>query len=250
MEEHTNSARRLLVLVKKALKQSEQMATVQVWANVLGLDSKAAMTDPHDVQEKLGLIRLEVNYARTLMAETPFSAELYEQYLEKVKNVVTVPNITAPWSSYRGNLQADTILALGYCSEILVPEPIVSMDELQDVLDALLKVKSEIETLSPSPAVKQFLFRQLSIIETAIRDYPISGSRSLQKAFHTAHADIVSTSCIIEEPKDKEAYSKLEGIWHKFGKGTNTFVALDKFATAFMKRIDQGQSFLLDLLSK
>ncbi|PTR15073.1 hypothetical protein C8R31_104100 [Nitrosospira sp. Nsp2] len=243
-DEQNNSAKRLLILMKKVLEKSDQISTVQVWAQVLGLDPAAALEDPHDVLEKLGLVRIEINRARTLMGETQFSPELYMPYLDRVRNVVTVANISAPWSNYKGNIQPDTLLALAYCSEILKPEPPISLAELQDVLDMLLKLRAEIETASYSPGVKDFLMRQLGIIEAGIRDYPISGVGSIKNAFRSGFTDMGSHSDPLEDPKDKEGYSKVIRAWQRFREGTKAFVETDKFAIALMNRIEQAKPLL------
>lgn len=248
MDEYNNSAKRLLILVKGALAQPDNISTAQVWANVLGLDASNALEDPHDVLEKLGLVRTEINLVRSLMGETKFPPELYTPYLDRVRNVVTVGNISAPWSSYRSNLQAETIVVLGYCSEILKPEPAVSLAELQDVLDMVLKLRAEMEALSFSPGVKEFLLRQLHVIEIGIRDYPVSGVASIRNAFQKGAADMVSSSELPDDnPQDKGGYSKIAEAWKLFSKGAKAFVDTDRFATSLMQRIEQSGP-LLDLL--
>lgn len=250
MTEHRNSAQRLLVLINAALQQAENKTTVEIWAEVLGLDSQRTITDPHNVQEKLGLVRKEIDQTRALMEGTPYSKHLYAPYLDRIQNVVSVPNPAAPWAQYRGNLQADTILALGWCSETLAPEPHISMEELQEVLDTVLKLRMELNGLTLSPGIREFLLRQLEIIETGIRDYPIRGSAALNKAVHDGFTNIVSASVTPSTTSDNEGYSKVGKAWQKFREGAAEFVNMDKFATAFIARWEQLQIGAVQLLDK
>lgn len=250
MTDHRNSAQRILTLIRKALQQSDQMGTAQVWAETLGLDSKIAAADPHEVQKKLGLIRVEIDLTKALMEGTQFSKHLYEPYLDRVKNVVSVHNLSVPWASYKGSLQADALLALDYCAEILPSEPPISMEELQDVLNTVVKLRNEIEALSLSPGIREFLLRQLEIMETGILDYPISGSGAIGKAFREGYVDIVSTNSTVETSNDEEGYSKVLSGWRKFSKSAGEVVTLDRFAIAFTTRLEQIKVGTVELLDK
>jgi hypothetical protein len=122
------------------------------------------------------------------------------------------------------------------------------MEELQDVLDTILKFRNEIEILSLSPGIREFLLRQLEIIETGIRDYPISGSGAISKAFKEGYADIVATNSTVETPNDEEGHSKIMTAWRKFSKGAGEIVKLDRFAITFTTRLEQIKVGAVDLL--
>lgn len=242
MNEYTNPAKRLLRLVEQVTQKPDNLSTAQVWAEVLGLDGQKANDDPHEVQSKLKLIRDELDLIDELMAETPFSPGLYSPYLDRIRRTVSVLNIAAGWSNYKQNLHADTLLALRYCSEILPSEPHISVEELQLVLDKVNELRSEIEALTLSRGVRDFLLRQLDIIENGIHDYPIKGGRAVKDAFKEGFADLASNADSLDKEADKEEASKVARVWGAFRTAGKEFVEADRIATAYVNLIEKGQN--------
>ncbi|OED64028.1 hypothetical protein A165_12620 [Vibrio tasmaniensis ZS-17] len=122
MKNYSNSAYRILNLIKAASSVGGNTPTTTVWASVFDLDANVAKSDPYFVHQKLTLFRGELDFLESAMASTNFSEHLYRPYINNVSRAVSVTNISASWSSYSGNLGADTILAISYCAEILPKE--------------------------------------------------------------------------------------------------------------------------------
>lgn len=243
MNEYNNPAKRLFRLIEQVAKKPDQISTAHAWAEVLGLDAQSTANDPHQVQAKLKSIREEVDLVGKLMAETSFSPMLYAPYLDKVRKTISVSNIDAGWANYKHpNLQADTLLALQYCSEILPSEPDISMEELQSVLDKVNKLRSEIETLALSRSVRDFLLRQLDIIENGIHDYPIKGGSAIKNAFKEGFADLASNADSLEKEADKAEASRVVQVWGAFRTAGKVFVETDRFASAYISLIEKGQN--------
>jgi len=242
LNEYANPAKRLLRFVEQVSHKPDQVSTVQVWADALGLDPQIANNDPHQVLIKLKLLREEVDLVEKLMAETPFSAQLYAPYLDRVRRTISVPNSSAGWSNYKQNLQADTLLALRYCSEILPPEPELAMEDLQSVLDKVSELRLEIESLTLSRGVRDFLLRQLDIIENGIHDYPIKGGSAIKNAFKEGFADFASNAYSLEKEADKAEASKVARVWGALQIAGKGFVETDRIATAYVHLIEKGQN--------
>jgi hypothetical protein len=124
------------------------------------------------------------------------------------------------------------------------------MEELQEVLDTVFKLRTELNDLTLSPGIREFLLRQLEIIETGIRDYPIRGSSALIKTVHDGFTDVVSTSVKPLTPDDSEGYSKVGEVWQKISNGAGECLKMDKFATMFIGRWEQLQVGGVQLLDK
>ncbi|MFW1170228.1 hypothetical protein ACEV77_25010, partial [Vibrio parahaemolyticus] len=162
------------------------------WGEVFGLDTELVKRDPHEVYDKLMLVRKEIELVNRLMMQTSFSNNLYQPYLDRVKSTISLTNVSATWNNYKNNLSTDTILALRYCSEILEDEDAVDKEELEAILNSIQTLRQDIENSSLSSGMYDFLISQLDIIESAIQSYPIVGGAALKKAFSEGFTDLAS----------------------------------------------------------
>jgi hypothetical protein len=240
----TNPAKRILNLVQQVKGKPDQPPMSEVWGEVFGLDVELVKKDPYQVYEKLRFLRSELDLLEELMKETQFSSSLYEPYIQRVRNTISVNNLAAGWGNYRNNLKEDTVLALKYCSEIITSEPSIDPKELEGILSTILKLKQEIENSSLSSGMYKFLINQLAIIENAIQNYPITGGAAIRKAFSegftdlAAHADNISTANEV----DKESASKVAAVWGAMKSAGKEFVEADRIANAYIGLIEKGQA--------
>jgi hypothetical protein len=242
LSDYTNSAKRVLKLMEDMARQNPRLATVDVWASVLGIDAAGANNDPHKIQLRLNAVREEVDLIEQQMSETKFSKDLYVPYLDRVRKTVSVTNISASWENYANNLSPDTLLALRYCSEELVSEPEISFDELTELLEKVNALRLEIDSAPLSRPVRDFLLRQISIIERCIQDYPIRGAQSFRQAFHEGATVTASNDIEPATNEEKAEAAKVAWLWTGLGKAAKTVVATDKLATAFMHLVEKGHA--------
>ncbi|MEZ8635477.1 hypothetical protein AB6E23_08690 [Vibrio cyclitrophicus] len=239
MENYSNSAYRILNVVKVASSTGGNTPSTTVWANVFGLDANVAKSDPHFVHQKLTLFRGELDLLESAMASTHFSENLYKPYINNVSRSVSVTNIGASWSSYSGYLGVDTILAINYCAEILPKETECDFESLTAILNAIDKLREQVEISDLHSATKSFVLSQISIIERAIQNYPITGVESIRKAFSEGFADICSHAENIQED-DAEVRSQVGEFWVKLRKVGGAVVETDKIASAVVKLVENG----------
>lgn len=248
MNEFSNPARRILQLVKQIAGKPEGKPSTVIWAEAFGLDTKQAEHDPHEVLSKLMLLREEIDLAEKLMADTPFSAGLYKPYFDRVRSTISLSNISASWGNFNKNLQAETQLALRYCSEILPPEPDVSIGELQNILDAARRLREEIGQSELNSVVREFLLKQLTIIEKSIQDYPIRGGVSIKNAFKEGFADCIALADAFPKETNQAEISKIGKIWRDLRSAGKEFVEADRIAASLAGLAEKGRA-LLDLLN-
>ncbi|MBP6188923.1 MAG: hypothetical protein KA440_08190 [Azonexus sp.] len=249
MNEFANPAKRLSRLIEDVVQKQDSISTAVVWAEALGLDPTLAQNDPHEVQAKLTVLRQEVDLAAKLMADTPFSKDLYEPYLSRVRSTISVGNISASWNNYKHYLEVDTRLALKYCAEILPAEPEVSTEELQTVLDSVHRLRQEIEGSALAPAVREFLLNQLAIIEKGIQDYPIRGGSAIRDAFKQGFTEFGSHCDVVKTDQDEMETSRVVKVWSSFKTAGKEIVEADRIASAYVGLIDKGQDAAKALLA-
>ncbi len=244
MKDLTNPAKRILNLVHQIKAMPDQQPMGEAWGEVLGLDQEVARLDSHEVYEKLRFVRNELDLLQKLMRGTTFSSDLYEPYLQRVRNTIAVNNLASPWGNFKSNLHDDTILALKYCSDILPSEPDIDPTELENILSSIHEIKLEIENSSLSKGMYEFLLGQLAIIENAIQNYPIAGGSAIKKAFTegladwAAHADDISSAT----NEDTEKSSKVYGVWGSLKVAGEEFVKADRMANSLMGLVNKGQA--------
>lgn len=249
LSEFANSAKRVLNYIEKIHVKPDQPSASETWAEAFGLDTNVAKNDPHEVQEKLNLLRSEVDLIETSMLTTKYSSELYKPYLNRIRKTVTISNISASWSQYKVHLSADTILALRFCSEILIDEVTVPTEELEGILTKIKELKAEIEKGSLPEATYKFILSQILIIEAAIHDYPIKGGQSIKQAFKDGFADLTDKADGLKGNEHVESTSKLGKIWKDLKIVGGEFVEVDKMANTYIRLIEKGQALSDTLLS-
>lgn len=242
MSDFSNSAVRVLNYVQKVKGQADNAITSEIWAKAFGLDESKAKTDPHDVLEKLHLLRTEVDFIETAMKSTEFSHSLYMPHIAKIRKTVTVTNITAPWNKYKPQLSPDTILSLSFCSEIMKTETSIPTEELERLLEKIAELKAEVKTGSLSDVTCQFILSQIHIIESAIHDYPIKGGSAIKKAFRDGFSDLSERADDLSGNENIESTMKLGKIWKDLKTAGNEFVEADRITNAYISLIEKGQA--------
>lgn len=239
VKKYSNSAHRILNIIQIAAPSGGNNPTTTVWANVFGLDAELAKSDPHFVHQKLTLFRAELDLLASAMATTGFSEKLYKPYINNISRTVSVTNIGAAWSSYSSNLGADTILAINFCAEILPDESECDFDSLTEIIDSITKLREQVENSDLHEVTKSFVLSQISIIEKAIQNYPITGVDSIKRAFSEGFSDICSRADNIRE-EDADIRSKVGEFWVKLRKVGGAAVEADKIVSAVVKLVENG----------
>ena len=131
-----------------------------------------------------------------------------------------------------------------HCAEIIPSEPSLEQKDLESILSTINQLKKEIEASSLSNGMHKFLISQLSIVENAIQNYPITGGASIKKAFSEGFTDLVANADNLSKASevDKKAASKVNQVWSAIKVAGKEIVEVDRIANAYVKLIDKGQA--------
>jgi hypothetical protein len=220
-----------------------------VWADVLGLDANKAQDDPHDVTAGLHQIREEIDILGRLMKGHPFSPDLYHPYLENVRKMVSVTNMSAGWSQYRHYGNAETILALRYCSEIIASEEVIQHEALQELLDEINRFRQEIEELEIPGSAKDFLLHQLKIMEQGIQAYPVQGNRGIRESFKRGVGDAHTVDQTTVDQAGPAPTSTLLKLWAAMKNAARGVDGVDKLLASLNNALTNGNA-LIDQVSR
>jgi len=246
---YSNSAKRILNILKTLNNQPGNLSAAKVWAQTLGLESDNIEEDTHEIHKKLGLLRTELDLVEMQMMNTSFSKELYLPYIKDLKKIFSPSNILAEWNSYSQHINGTNLLMLGYCSEILADEDSIDFEELENLLSKLHEFKSAIENSNINNASNNFIINQINIIQQAINDYPISGNKVLINSFDKGIMEIIKNQELISEPENKNHTNKMLDIFNEFREVTKNITDIDKTVSSCLGLINKG-SALLEIIGK
>ena len=235
MTSYTNPAKRLLSVLGEASQKNPNEATGKVWSSVFGLPWDDNRADPHYVQRKLAVLREEIDLLELQMKRTAFAPEGYAQYLDRVRTTISKANLDATWKSYFQSLYSPEVqLSLLWCSQVIADEESVSMDDLADLLATIKAFRANIDSLKISEPVRDFILRQLDLIEQAIQEYPIRGGAAIRDGFHKAAAVYAGMEDAPLSNTEAENVGKVNGLFSRLGKAADGVIKADKLVTAVL----------------
>lgn len=211
--ELTNSASRLHSIIEPALALSVGTPAVQVWASIFGVDPDSTNQDPHDVVDRLRLMRDEVSILRRVMRETKFSTDLYEPALNAVSLLISVSNLSSQWGNFRPHMLPEHMLALRWCAQAVLSEVGLTHAELQRLLDAIADFRASVEEDDLPESVKGFVLHQADLMIRGIHEYPIRGRQAVRDSVKEAAIDMLDASDEFNAAAPIKLREKLAALW-------------------------------------
>lgn len=160
--------------------------------------------------EALSAARREIVRQLDEVEQTPGSSVFLVSQLDKVFNQLELGKLQANWSC-----EMDAIDSLLSIDDLLKAsdygEPDIEL-ELDDVLERLNQLKSEIKNSDIQPAIKKFLLEAVSSLTLSIDHFYIHGEAGLRRAYATAVGNLLAVHKIEGERTDeeKEVYANLK----------------------------------------
>ena len=242
MTNYTNPATRLYRIIKNAAGHGDSHSTAEVLASALGLSYDRSKPDVHPIQTRLAALRTEADLLDAMMNSSEFSEDLYKNYLNNVRRVVSASNLDAGWGSYRQYVGADTLLSLRWCAEVIGKEPALDMAALEQVLQRIQELRQEVDALNLSLFVRNFILQQLENVEKAIHDYPIMGGSAINEGLRNIWNVYANAPGAPESADEKEEVAKLNKVISALGRIADSVIKTDKVATAAVRVAKTGQS--------
>jgi len=120
---------------------------------------------------------------------------------------------------------------LEFCSERLEErhvEPVISEDELQEVLQDVTSLFDDVKTSEIDLDLKAFILDGLESIRRGIYEFRIRGPERLKEAVAEIIGDFAVNHPKVQTPEDQDG-------WDKFNKTFRRFIAIGSFAHTGMK---------------
>lgn len=242
MAKRRNSAMRLHQILKAAAAQGKNTKIVDVWAHSFGLTDKPSTKRDLEVVENLGLAHKQFELMQELADQSDYSAELYQMAFNRIDRVLMVGNLLNPWSTLSSHLTADTLLAIEWLSEVLPDEAsAIDSEFAKEIENQLSELQKLLEKSKASAGLKGFVERQISIIEKALRQNSIIGTKAIRDALYEGFSSSHENQQTIDENEDTEELGRLGKVWQKMKKAPGAVINTNKALEAGGELLEKGQ---------
>jgi hypothetical protein len=184
MPERFNAAHRLDQILREAQALPQNVSTVEAWTQVFRITGPDPPSAAVEAARMVGLLREQTNEVHRDMRNTAVRQQRYEGAFTDVLNALEVQNLSAQWGNFQQYLRPEVLDAISWCADILpTEEDAIDSEDLTRFQDEVGQFEDRIAGSDLPDYVKSLVLQQVSIIEQAIREYPITGARAFGRGY-------------------------------------------------------------------
>ncbi|RCX06691.1 hypothetical protein [Marinomonas foliarum] len=235
--QNTNSASRILSILKEATEHGENENTLEVWVAVFKIDESNSSKKDIEVARYLRQMHDEIEYIQDEMKLDEYDEFKCKFLLGSITNALTVKSLSEPWRNVKNKLiQVAVFLCLGYCRQCLPDEEnTINPEDIDDIKSQILALQSSLEASSLSKGVQKMIQNHLNEILTSLSSCRISGSSSLQGTMDAVIGEVIRKKEMLKEEKDRECLSMYTKVLDTVGKVTDGLIKSEKVISAAAK---------------
>jgi len=167
-----------------------------------------------EVARLVGLLRDQMNDVHEKMRETAVRPQRYASAFTHVSNALDVQNLSLQWAQYQQYLRPEVLDAIGWCADTLpAEEEAIDPEDLIRFQEEVRQFWVKIDSSDLPDYVKSFVLQQVSIIEQAIREYPVTGARAFRRGYVNSFVNFTENRDTFIERQDEEEMQELRGFW-------------------------------------
>lgn len=239
---NNNSATRIHRLLSEASKQPDDKQITAGWVDIFRIEEKSAHKQVILVVNKLNLAFHEVERIRAFLQDSKFEDSVYSTTLTKAESALSPQILHARWNNVKQHLTPDVFVSLSYCGQILPNEELtVTAEDVEHIQEIIKQLRSLLNDSSVPVALKVLAEHHISIIETALSDYSITGAASLKRAAKDAIGDLVANSETIKENESSKVVKKLGSLWSTVNRVADGVLKVERLAllgTSLVKALE------------
>lgn len=242
MAKRNNSAQRMYAILKAAAAQPDGTKISDVWAKAFNIEIKTSTKRDLEVVENLGHLHNQFEITQSLIKQTDYSNELYQFSFNHIDRVLSVQNLSSQWSTLKSHLTPDTLLAINWLSEVL-PNEDNSIDSnfVKEIEKQLSQLKKLLEADNVPLSLKIFVERQIEIIEKALRQHGIMGTKALRDALYQGYSSSHENENIVTDYEQSKELSALGKVWKQIKSVPGVVVKSNKVLEAGAGVVEKGK---------
>lgn len=234
MAERMNAAKRAYELLTKAHAiADEKKKTAEVWATVFGIEFKPTPAGFGEVARMLALLSEELEEAFRQMEASDYSRDLYHATFNKARTAMGLAALNGNWKNLRQKLDGETLTILKFCSEVLPDEelriPEGAFEAIVEILDTL---RAAVAGEDMPEDLRIFIESQVTIIERALREFPIIGEKAFDRAVGEVLVTYPEYATVIEAYKGRKEIGLLDKAWNQILKWSARLGALQNLLSS------------------
>lgn len=178
-----NAAGRLGTLLESAEHdRATNEVAVDVWARLFKITGSAPQDRDAEVAHSLGLARRQLLQVRERLTEWHTDPRNYRA-LDAAEQALSMRFLGSPWNVVKPHLDGKAAgILLALAPFLGGDEPRLTDDALQAAHVLVEQLRETVNGSDLTPAVKHLLFRQLDLVDRALRDYEIQGAAAFREA--------------------------------------------------------------------
>lgn len=231
--EKQNSALRLHRFITKMIPQQPPTPLAQVLLNAFDVPKERSQRD-----KNIALARITASLLgelESLVSDLHTAGHSDESILPIVRpfDAFSGQGLATQWQGHKDTFAASLPVLLIIGETLPEDGAPLSQNELSELIQAVETLRKQVNESTLPDEVKVFVFQQLDVITTAIRDYPLVGAKAFRTAvregfFHAGeHAEVVA------EYKDAPVMNSLKQIQEKVVKYAKYSVEVAKILGAW-----------------
>lgn len=211
-----NSASRVAAVLEAMLKQQSNTITLQAWSAISGIQVQKRRQQAFQVNRTLELLSNEIGLlTEQVNSGVAGAPERNADALNSARRATDVLDLSPHFRQYRDHINGHHVNLLRILSDL-------TPDEERTDENALSETRLLIDELRDYAAenlmgeFREFVLRQVRIMEEAIRSYPVVGIRAFSEGAGASFADFVANQEIFQEAQDEEAKTRYKELVKKF----------------------------------
>lgn len=244
MPNNTNSASRLVALLKSIPSHPDHTQTLEVWTNLFNITETNSHRRTSLVGERLIAMHREIELVQEQMRKANFSESLYANPLSHIANALSVMLLPGTWNQTRQHLTSENLTVLSFCSEILPDEESsIEPSELTSIAAQVKEIEDLLVASKLPPRLLDLIKHHIDLIRRALAEYPISGAKALREVARTALGEIIEVKETVEANRETPEIGKLGAVWRHVKEAADIALKAEKVAQIGQKAWDAIESF-------
>ena len=189
--ERDNPAKRLHVILTRAVNNNERGTVKDGWARIFSLETP----DPVLVIQLIGYMLRSLEEIKIALQSIPsLNYPLYIQCLDKILTAFAQVNLESDWRAYKQKFVPDALHGLEFISDVLDKnhaEKKIEQTFLDSVRQQLEALYQEVKDGHLENDIKIFLLRNIANLLFAIRNYEVFGPSGLRDMLSQSYGSIL-----------------------------------------------------------
>lgn len=189
-----------------------------MWAKALDIQDGDNIERHYRVVALLSTLRDEVRLAQAAAAHTSVRPIKYQAAFEAVHNALNLDYLTGSFDAIHSHIRPDVLSTLSILADIIPNDGApVDQEELNSIVAQLEELERDIENADLPEEARRFFLSQIRILLTAIRRYPIVGSKAFQEALGFFFAAVAQNQEAVrqatEDERTTQTMERLQKHW-------------------------------------